>query len=213
MKHTKTDKILAGIAWAILIGWTILIIVKDSNADTNQTTSSGSNTAIEGGYTSTTTNNYSAATSVDQSSTTNSTSNVRSSPSPSSAPPLSNGISTCSITMSAGVSTFNFGLSTGITQKDDLCEARLMSKLLYDQGMKVAALSRLCTADPLVWHSMFQSGTFCPINLNGNSLIGEAAKRVYIAMPELRGDYEIWKEQQKILEKYRSQQNMHTSGR
>ena len=109
--------------------------------------------------------------------------------------------------------TFNFGVSTGLTQKDELCEARKMSKLLHDQGMKIAALSRLCTADPWVWHSMFQAGTYCPINIGGKSLIGDAALRVYTAMPELRGDYEIWKAQQKIVEKYRSEQNMHTSGR
>lgn len=215
MKQSKLDRILAWVAWAIIITWTLAIIVVDVSANVNQTTTSGSNTNISGDYssTSTTSNDYSAAQSVDNSTTSNSTSNVRSSPSPSSAPPLSNGIDTCSITMSAGVSTFNFGVSTGLTQKDELCEARKMSKLLHDQGMKIAALSRLCTADPWVWHSMFQAGTYCPINIGGKSLIGDAALRVYTAMPELRGDYEIWKEQQKIVEKYRSEQNMYTSGR
>ena len=82
MKQSKLDRILSYIAWAVIIGWTLAIIVIDVEADTNQTTTSGSNTAIDGGYTSSTTNNYSAATAVDQSSTSNTTCLLYTSPSP-----------------------------------------------------------------------------------------------------------------------------------
>ena len=213
MKPSRLDKILSYLAWAIIIGWTLAIIVIDVEADTNQTTSSGSNTAIEGGYTSTTTNNYSAATAVDQSSTSNSTSNVKSAPPTASAPPLSNGIDTCALSMTAGLQTFNFGVSHGHTYTDENYERiKLARELATVHNMRVAGISVLCQSKE-VWIAMWQASTYCPININGVSLIGEQARNVYLRFPILRPDYEEWVAQQKAIQEIKDQETQYTVAR
>ena len=213
MKQSRLDKVLAYIAWAVIIGWTLAIVVIDVEADTNQTTTSGSNTAIEGGYTSSTTNNYSAATAVDQSSTSNSTSNVRSAPPTASAPPLSNGIDTCALSMSAGVQTFNFGVSHGHTYTDENCERiKLARELATVHNMRVAGISVLCQSKE-VWIAMWAASTYCPININGKSLIGEQAKQIYLRYPVLRPDYEEWKAQQEAIQKIKDEEVQHSVAR
>jgi len=80
-------------------------------AGSTQTNTSGSNTAIEGGYTSTATTNY--ATGSSSNSTTNSTSNsnIKSAPPTANSPSFSAGSQdVCATGMSAGVQTFGFGV-------------------------------------------------------------------------------------------------------
>ena len=66
---------------------------------------------------------------------------------------------------------------------------RKYAKLLYQFGMKIAAVNVLCT-DPIVFKAMERSGSPCPA---GNGLIGQAAQDYWDANPEERADYEEWK--------------------
>ena len=213
MKQSKLDRILSYIAWAVIIGWTLAIIVIDVEADTNQTTTSGSNTAIDGGYTSSTTNNYSAATAVDQSSTSNTTSNIQSAPPTASSPPLTSGIDTCAMSLSMGMQTFNFGVSGGTTYVDEHCQMLKNVKIVNDVGMKVAAISLLCNSSEKIAFAMSSAGTICPVNVNGKSLLGDKALAVYDKYPELRPDYSLWKEQQDIINEYKSREVLNTKGK
>jgi hypothetical protein len=85
-----------------------------AHSGSTQTNTSGSNTAIEGGYTSTATTTYQSGSSSN--STTNSTtnSNIRSAP-PSSSAPSYNSMTqdVCAVGASVGVQTFGVGVSGG----------------------------------------------------------------------------------------------------
>jgi len=213
MKQSKLDRILSYIAWAVIIGWTLAIIVIDVEADTNQTTTSGSNTAIDGGYTSSTTNNYSAATAVDQSSTSTTNSNIKSAPPTASSPPLTSGIDTCAMSLSMGMQTFNFGVSGGTTYVDEHCQMLKNVKILNDVGMKVAAIALLCNSSEKIAFAMASAGTICPVSVNGESLLGDKALAIYGKYPKLRPDYNLWKEQQDIISEYKDNEVMFESGR
>jgi len=142
----------------------------DSNTQTNQT---GSNTQITGGYESTTTNNNDGQTNTTTSTTTNTTTtngsdvpvNSANSPSYSS---MSQDV--CSMGVSGSVSTLGFGASVGKHIRDLNCERIKLSKVLYDYGMKVAAVSILCQ-DERVFEAMQMAGTPCPFE----GKIGKAA--------------------------------------
>ena len=209
-KIGKYCKLLAVIFVLVFI---CFVIAYEAQGDTNQTTTSGSNTAIDGGYESTTTNNYSAATSVDQSSTSNTTSNVRSAPPTASAPPLTSGIDTCALSLSMGMQTFNFGVSGGKTYVDDHCQMLKNVKILTDVGMKVAAISLLCNESEEIAFAMTSAGTICPVNINGKSLLGDKALIIYDKYPKLRPDYSLWKEQQDIIAEYKLNEVQYSSGR
>jgi hypothetical protein len=211
MKYSKFDKTVSWIVWAAFIALIALAVMKDAKANT-QNNESGSNTLISGGMTTTTNNDYSGAASVDNSTTSNSTSNVRSSVPTASAPGLSSGIDTCSLSVSAGVQTFNFGISGGSTYNDEKCEMRKNAKLLSDLGMKVASLALICK-DPKIFSAMFAAETYCPINIGGKSLIGEKALAVYTRYPRIRPDYEDWKRQQDIIQEYKDNEEQFSTGR
>lgn len=213
MIKTKLDRIFAWIAWVVIVGFILLLVVTDTEADTNQTTTSGSNTAIDGGYTSTTTNNYSAATAVDQSSTSNTTSNIKSAPPTASSPPLTSGIDTCAMSLSMGMQTFNFGVSGGTTYVDEHCQMLKNVKILNDVGMKVAAIALLCNSSEKIAFAMSSAGTICPVSVNGESLLGDKALAIYNKYPKLRPDYNLWKEQQDIISEYKANEVMFESGR
>ena len=137
----------------------------DSNNDNNaQTNSSGSNTQITGGYTSTTTNNNDGQTNTTTNTTTNnSTTNGSDIPVNSANAPSYSAMSqdVCSMGVSGSVSTLGFGGSFGKHVRDLNCERIKLSKLLYDYGMKVAAVSILCQ-DERVFFAMEMAGTPCP---------------------------------------------------
>ena len=140
--------------------------VADSANDTNtQTNESGSNTNITGGYESTTTTTYedgatntTSSTSTTTSSSTGSDIPVNSANSPSYS---SMSQDVCSMGVSGSVSTLGFGASVGKHIRDLNCERIKLSKVLYDYGMKVAAVSILCQ-DERVFEAMLMAGTPCP---------------------------------------------------
>ena len=140
-------------------------VFSDSNYYTNsQTNQTGSNTQITGGYTSTTTNNNDGQTNTTTSTTTNTTTtNGSDIPVNSANAPSYSAMSqdVCSMGISGSLSTLGVGISGGKHFRDLNCERIKLSKVLYDYGMKVAAVSILCQ-DERVFEAMLMAGTPCP---------------------------------------------------
>jgi len=177
-----------------------------AHSDSTQTNVSGSNTAIEGGYTSTATTTYQSGS--ESSSTTNNTTNsdIRSSP-PSASAPSYNAMTqdVCAVGISAGIQTFGIGISGGKHAIDENCERLKLARILNDFGMKVAAVAILCQ-DERVFESMIQAGTPCPID----GKIGKEAMKLWTKYDHERPDYDTYvkrmKEREKIQEKIEKEQ-------
>ena len=156
-------------------------------AGSTQTNVSGSNTAIEGGYTGGATTYESGSSST---STTNNTSNsdIKSSPPTASAPSFSSmSQDVCSSGASAGIQTFGVGVSAGKHFRDLNCERIKLSKVLYDFGMKVGAVALLCQ-DERVFEAMINAGTPCPID----GRIGKEAMALWKKYDHERPDYDTY---------------------
>ena len=167
-----------------------------TNSAETQSNVSGSNTSIEGGYTGGATTYESGSTST---STTNSTStsNMRSAPPTANAPSFSaQSQDVCATGMSAGVQTFGLGFSGGKTFRDMNCERIKLSKVLYDFGMKVAAVAILCQ-DERVFESMISAGTVCPID----GKIGKEAMALWSKYGHERPDYKTYVKRMKKRDK------------
>jgi len=175
----------------------LLTLCGPAQADTTQTNTSGSNTAIEGGYESTTTTTYESGS--ESTSTTNSTtnSNIKSSP-PSASAPSYNSMTqdVCAVGISAGIQTFGIGVSGGKHVTDKNCERLKLARILNDFGMKVAAVAILCQ-DERVFESMIQAGTPCPID----GKIGKEAKALWSKYDHERPDYDTYVKRMKAREK------------
>ena len=157
-------------------------------AGSTQTNTSGSNTAIEGGYTSTATTTYQSGS--ESTSTTNNTTNsdIRSSPPTASAPSYNSMTQdVCAVGVSAGIQTFGIGVSGGKHVIDKNCERLKLARILNDFGMKVAAVAILCQ-DERVFESMIQAGTPCPID----GKIGKEAKQLWGKYDHERPDYDTY---------------------
>ena len=165
-------------------------------AGSTQTNVSGSNTAIEGGYTGGATTYESGSSS---SSTTNNTSNsdIRSAP-PSAGAPSYNSMTqdVCAVGASAGLQTFGVGISGGKHFIDKNCERLKLARILNDFGMKVAAVAILCQ-DERVFESMIQAGTPCPID----GKIGKEASKLWEKYEFERPDYKAYVKRMKLREK------------
>jgi hypothetical protein len=158
-----------------------------------QNNSSGSNTAITGGYTSSTT--YESGSTSSSTTTSNSTSNMRSAPNQSFAPSFSSsGPDTCTLGVSAGVQTFSLGISAGSNIRDENCEKIKLSRQLDTMGMKVAAVALLCQ-DERVFFAMEQAGTPCPFE----GKIGKEANDLWKKYDLLRPDYNLYVSKLKVI--------------
>ena len=179
----------------LLLLITIMIVSKpviaDSANDSNtQTNESGSNTNITGGYESTTTNNNDGQTNTTTSTTTNtSTTSGSDIPVNSANSPSYSAMSqdVCSMGVSGSVSTLGFGASVGKHIRDLNCERIKLSKVLYDYGMKVAAVSILCQ-DERVFEAMQMAGTPCPFE----GKIGKEAMTQWNKYDVERPDYDTY---------------------
>ena len=161
-----------------------------------QTNTSGSNTAIEGGYTSTATTTYQSGSSSNTTTNSTTNSNIRSAPPTAAAPTVTNsGSDVCLAGASAGVQTFGIGVSAGKSFRDKNCERIKLSRELNSLGMKVAAVAILCQ-DPRVFASMEHAGTPCPYE----GSIGKAAKAKWQKYGKLRPDYELYVKNLQIKE-------------
>ena len=103
----------------------------------------------------------------------------------------------CTVGVSGAVQTQILGISAGVTTRDMNCERLKNAKVLYDMGMKVAAVSVLCQ-DKRVFESMMNAGTPCPYD----GLVGQPAKEAWNNNPHLipgakTGKKEEWSEDTK----------------
>jgi len=86
----------------------------------------------------------------------------------------------CTSGYSGSVQTQVLGISSGITIKDANCEMIKLSRSLFGMGMKVAAVSTLCT-DVRIFDAMWMAATFCPYM----GAIGEDAKQGWLDNPHM----------------------------
>ena len=172
----------------IILMTLLAFCVKPAYGGSTQTNTSGSNTAIEGGYTSTATTTYQSGS--ESTSTTNNTTNsdIKSSP-PSASAPSYNSMTqdVCAVGVSAGIQTFGIGVSGGKHVIDENCERLKLARILNDFGMKVAAVAILCQ-DERVFESMIQAGTPCPID----GRIGKEAQALWSKYDHERPDYDLY---------------------
>jgi hypothetical protein len=172
----------------IILLMLFVLFAEPAHSDSTQTNVSGSNTSIEGGYTSESTTTYQSGS--ESTSTTNNTTNsdIRSSP-PSAAAPSYNAMTqdVCAVGVSAGVQTFGIGVSGGKHMIDKNCERLKLARILNDFGMKVAAVAILCQ-DERVFESMIQAGTPCPID----GRIGKDAMSLWNKYDHERPDYDTY---------------------
>ena len=190
--------------WLLIFGYIIIGLILGvviANADQTQTNQSGSNTNIEGGYTSSSnsTNNFSSGSSSNTTSnnTTNSNSNIKSSPPTASAAGIpQSGLDSCFSAVSAGFQGFSFGLSAGKHIVDKNCEVIKLSRELNNLGMKVASIAILCNHSPDVFYAMEISGSPCPA---AKGLIGKEAQLYWEQYPELRPDFEQYQIRQEQI--------------
>jgi hypothetical protein len=172
----------------IILLMLFVLFAKPAHSGSTQTNVSGSNTAIEGGYTSESTTTYQSGS--ESTSTTNNTTNsdIRSAP-PSAAAPSYNSMTqdVCAVGASAGIQTFGVGISGGKHFIDKNCERLKLARILNDFGMKVAAVAILCQ-DERVFESMIQAGTPCPIS----GKIGKDALALWNKYDHERPDYKTY---------------------
>ena len=173
----------------------LLVCSTAAYAGSTQTNVSGSNTAIEGGYESSTT--YESGSSSSSTTTNSTTSNIRSAP-PSAGAPSYNSMTqdVCAVGASMGVQTFGLGVSGGKHFIDKNCERLKLARILNDFGMKVAAVAILCQ-DERVFESMIQAGTPCPID----GKIGKEALALWTKYDFERPDYKSYISRMKEREK------------
>ena len=166
----------------------ILLFTTFAYAGSTQTNTSGSNTAIEGGYTSTATTTYQSGSSSNSTTSNTTNSNTKSSP-PSAGAPSYNSMTqdVCAVGVSLGVQTFGIGVSGGKHVIDKNCERLKLARILNDFGMKVAAVAILCQ-DERVFESMIQAGTPCPID----GKIGKEAEALWTKYDSERPDYDTY---------------------
>ena len=166
------------------------LLADSTNDDNTQTNTSGSNTQITGGYEATTTNNNDGQTNTTTSTTTNTTTtNGSSVPVNSANSPSYSAMSqdVCSMGVSGSISTLGLGASLGKHIRDLNCERIKLSKVLYDYGMKVAAVSLLCQ-DERVFEAMQMAGTPCPFE----GKIGKEALEQWNKYDIERPDYDSY---------------------
>ena len=171
----------------------ILLFTTSAYAGSTQSNVSGSNTAIEGGYTSSTTYESGSSSASTTSNTTNS--NIKSAPPSAYAPGVnSSGIDVCSTGASMGIQTFGLGVSGGKSFRDENCERIKLSRQLDSMGMKVAAVALLCQ-DPRVFEAMIHAGTPCPYQ----GKIGNDANKLWKKYSKLRPDYNQYTKDLKVV--------------
>ena len=185
---------------------TLMVCSTAAYAGSTQTNVSGSNTAIEGGYTSESTTTYQSGS--ESTTTTNNTSNsdIRSAP-PSAGAPSYNSMTqdVCAVGASAGLQTFGVGVSAGKHFIDKNCERLKLARILNDFGMKVGAVAILCQ-DERVFEAMINAGTPCPID----GRIGKEAMALWKKYDFERPDYKAYVKRMKEREKVQSKPELHT---
>jgi len=117
----------------LIVLFCLLAFIKPAYPGSTQTNTSGSNTAIEGGYTSSASTTYQSGSSSNSTTTNNSTSNTKSAP-PSAGAPSYNSMTqdVCAVGGSLGIQTFGLGVSGGKHFIDKNCERLKLARILND---------------------------------------------------------------------------------
>ena len=180
----------------ILISLFAILFATNVWAGSTQTNVSGSNTAIEGNYSSESSTTYEEGSSSNTTTSSTTNSNIKSAP-PSSNAPSYNSMTqdVCAVGASVGIQTFGVGLSGGKHFIDKNCERLKLARILNDFGMKVAAVAILCQ-DERVFESMIQAGTPCPID----GKIGKNALALWTKYDFERPDYKAYVKRMKKRE-------------
>jgi len=122
----------------------------------------------------------------------NSETTIKSPPPSAMSPTINNSNSDlCTVGVSGAVQTQILGISAGTTTRDMNCERLKNAKVLYDMGMKVAAVSVLCQ-HKRVFESMMNAGTPCPFD----GLVGQPAKDAWNNNPHLIPDAKTGKKEE-----------------
>ena len=172
----------------LIVLFCLLCLVKPAYPDSTQTNTSGSNTSIEGGYTSESSTTYQSGSSSNTTSNSTNHSNVKSAPYTASAPSFSaQSQDVCATGVSVGIQTFGTGFSGGKTNRDMNCERIKLAKVLYDFGMKVGSVALLCQ-DERVFEAMINAGTPCPVD----GKIGKDALAIWNKYEFERPDYKTY---------------------
>ena len=128
----------------ILISLFTIIFATNVWAGSTQTNVSGSNTAIEGNYSSESSTTYEDGSSSNTTTSSTTNSNIKSAPPNASAPSYNSMTQdVCAVGASVGIQTFGVGLSGGKHFIDKNCERLKLARILNDFGMKVAAVAIL----------------------------------------------------------------------
>ena len=180
----------------ILISLFAILFATNVWAGSTQSNVSGSNTAIEGNYSSESSTTYQSGSSSNTTTSSTTNSNIKSAP-PSSNAPSYNSMTqdVCAVGASVGIQTFGVGLSGGKHFIDKNCERLKLARILNDFGMKVAAVAILCQ-DERVFESMIQAGTPCPID----GKIGKDALALWTKYDFERPDYKAYVKRMKKRE-------------
>lgn len=155
--------------------------------------------------------------------TNNSTTNYNGAGSSSDSPPtavapslMSSGQESCLVSRSAAVQYSLVGISAGAYVQDHACNRRRDAKVLKDLGMNIAAVSIMCK-DTQVWQSMFDSGTPCPLSINGKLLVGKAAyytmkKEPILFIPDYKERKDYYKVVLQLEKPIDDEENTNSSG-
>jgi len=180
----------------IFISLFAIVFATNVWAGSTQTNVSGSNTAIEGNYSSESSTTYEEGSSSNTTTSSTTNSNIKSAPPNASAPSYNSMTQdVCAVGASAGIQTFGVGLSAGKHFIDKNCERLKLARILNDFGMKVAAVAILCQ-DERVFESMIQAGTPCPID----GKIGKNALALWTKYDFERPDYKAYVKRMKKRE-------------
>ncbi len=122
----------------ILTSLFTILFITNVWAGSTQSNVSGSNTAIEGNYSSESSTTYEEGSSSSSTTSSTTNSNIKSAPPNASAPSYNSMTQdVCAVGASAGIQTFGVGLSAGKHFIDKNCERLKLARILNDFGMKV----------------------------------------------------------------------------
>jgi hypothetical protein len=140
----------------------------NTNNNNNVNTSTSTNTNNNNNVNSSTSTNTNINRNENNGTMTNNNNNkveqtVKSPPPSAIAPAMMSGGNSdlCTTGTSGSVQTQIMGVASGSTVRDMNCERLKNAKVLYDMGMKVAAVATLCQ-DRRVFDAMWNAGTPCP---------------------------------------------------
>jgi len=100
------------------------------------------------------------------------------------------GNDSCLKSVSNGIQLVGVGVSSGKYVQDELCNLRKFAITLSQLGLKVSAISLLCS-EPSIYRALLVSGSPCPVLKYGRLVVGKSAYLEIKSNPSLYiPDYE-----------------------